>query len=160
MGLSSALDEVYPDTRHQSCRLQKTANILNKLPKSLQPEVKQSLHDIWQADTRKNAEKAFDFFARTYEARYSKAVQCLQKDGDTLISFYDYPAQHGQSIRSSNPIESTFGTIPYRTRRAKGCLSRDGMLHMIFKLRMCAETRWTKLRGFNYLVKEIEGRQF
>ncbi len=160
MGFWSALDEVYPKTRLQRCWVHKTANILNKLPKSLQPKVKQSLHDIWQADTRENAEKAFDFFVQTYEAKYPKAVECLQKDRETLMAFYDFPAQHWQSIRTSNPIESTFGTIRHRTRRSKGCLSRDGMLHMMFKLGICAETRWRKLRGFNYLAKVIEGVQF
>ena len=160
MGFWAALDEVYPDTRHQRCWVHKTANILNRFPKSLQPKAKQSLHDIWQADTRKNAEKAFDLFAQTYEAKYPKAVECLQKDQDTLMAFFDFPAQHWQSIRTSNPIESTFGTIRHRTRRSKGCLSRDGMLHMMFKLGICAEKRWRKLRGFNYLAKVIEGVQF
>ena len=91
MGFWSALDEIYPDTRHQRCWVHKTANILNKLPKSLQPKVKQSLHDIWQAETREDAESAFDLFVQTYEAKYPKAVECLQKDRDTLLAFYDYP---------------------------------------------------------------------
>jgi transposase-like protein len=160
MGFWSALDEVYPKTQHQRCWVHKTANILNKLPKSLQPKVKQSLHDIWQADTRENAEKAFDLFVQSYEAKYPKAVECLQKDHGALMAFFNFPAQHWQRIRTSNPIESTFGTIRHRTRRAKGCLSRDGMLHMMFKLGICAETRWRKLRGFNYLGKVIKGVQF
>jgi putative transposase len=160
MGFWSALDEVYPDTRHQRCWVHKTANILNKLPKSLQPKVKQSLHDIWQAETREDAERAYDLFAQIYEAKYPKAVECLQKDRGVLLSFYDFPAQHWQSIRSSNPIESTFGTIRHRTRRSKGCLTRDGMLHMIFKLGQCAEGKWRKLRGFNYLAKVINGVEF
>ncbi len=160
MGFWSALDEVYPDTRHQRCWVHKTANILNKLPKSLQPKVKQSLHDIWQAETRQDAQSAFDLFVQTYEAKYPKAVECLQKDRDTLLAFYNYPAQHWQSIRSSNPIESTFATIRHRTRRSKGCLTRDGMLHMMFKLGLCAEGKWRKLRGFNYLGKVIRGIEF
>ncbi len=160
MGFWAALDEVYPDTRHQRCWVHKTANILNKLPKSLQPKVKQSLHDIWLAETRKDAERAYDLFVQTYDAKYPKAVECLQKDRDTLLAFYDFPAQHWQSIRSSNPIESTFGTIRHRTRRSKGCLTRDGMLHMMFKLGLCAEGKWRKLRGFNYLAKVISGVKF
>jgi transposase-like protein len=160
MGFWAALDEVYPDTRHQRCWVHKTANILNKLPKSLQPKVKQSLHDIWQAETRKDAERAYDLFIQTYDAKYPKAVECLQKDRGTLLAFYDFPAQHWQSIRSSNPIESTFATIRHRTRRSKGCLTRDGMLHMMFKLGLCAERKWRKLRGFNYLAKVIRGVEF
>jgi len=160
MGFWSALDEVYPETRQQRCWVHKTANILNKLPKSLQPKAKQSLHDIWQADTRDHAQSAFDLFVQTYEAKYPKAVECLQKDRENLLAFYDYPAQHWQSIRTSNPIESTFATIRHRTSRSKGCLTRDGMLHMMFKLGMCAEGRWRKLRGFNYLTKVITGVKF
>ena len=160
MGFWAALDEVYPDTRHQRCWVHKTANILNKLPKSLQPKVKQSLHDIWQAETRKDAERAYDLFVQIYEAKYPKAVECLQKDRGALLAFYEFPAQHWQSIRSSNPIESTFGTIRHRTRRSKGCLTRDGMLHMMFKLGQCAEGKWRKLRGFNYLAKVINGVKF
>ncbi len=94
MGFWSALDEIYPDMRHQRCRVHKTANILNILPKSLQPKVKQSLHYIWQAEARKDAESAFDLFVQTYEAKYPKAVECLQKDRGTLLAFYNFPAQH------------------------------------------------------------------
>jgi len=160
LGFWCAIDEIYPDTRHQRCWVHKTANILNKLPKSSQPKAKQALHDIWRAETKAAAEKAFDLFIRTYEAKYPKAVQCLLKDREVLLGFYDYPAQHWQSIRTSNPIESTFGTIRHRTKRAKGCLSRTGMLHMMFKLSECAQKKWRKLRGFNYLGKVIEGVQF
>lgn len=160
LGFWHALDEVYGDTRHQRCWVHKTANILNKLPKSLQPKAKQALHDIWQADTKEKADKAFALFIQSYEDKYPKATNCLQKDREELLAFYDYPAQHWQSIRTSNPIESTFGTIRHRTKRAKGCLSRNGMLHMMFKLGQCAESKWRKLRGFNYLGKVIEGVQF
>jgi len=160
LGFWNALDEIYGDTRHQRCWVHKTANILNKLPKSSQPKAKQALHDIWQAETKENAEKAFDLFIQTYEAKYPKSTLCLQKDRADLLAFYDYPAQHWQSIRTSNPIESTFGTIRHRTKRAKGCLSRDGMLHMMFKLGQCAQKKWRKLRGFDYLSKVIRGVQF
>jgi len=160
MGFWAALEEIYPDTRQQRCWMHKTGNVLNTLPKSLQPKAKQALHDIWQADTRNNAEMAFDLFVKTYEPKYPKAALCLQKDREELLAFYDFPAQHWQSLRTSNPIESTFGTIRHRTKRSKGCLSRDGMLHMMFKLGQCAEKNWRKLRGFNYLAKVIEGVPF
>ena len=160
LGFWTALDEIYCDTRHQRCWVHKTANILNKLPKSLQPKVKRALHNIWQAETKQDAEKSFDLFIQTYEAKYPKSTLCLQKDRAELLVFYDYPAQHWQSIRTSNPIESTFATIRHRTKRAKGCLSRDGMLYMMFKLGQCAQKKWRKLRGFDYLGKVIEGVQF
>ncbi len=160
MGFWAALDEIFRETRHQRCWQHKTVNVLNCLPKSAQPNAKKALHEIWQAETRQNAEKAFDFFVSTYEAKYPKATVCLQKDRDELLTFYDFPAKHWQSIRTSNPIESAFGTIRHRTKRAKGCLSRDGMLHMIFKLGQCAEKKWNKLRGFDYLAKVITGIKF
>lgn len=160
LGFWHAMDEIYPATRHQRCWVHKTANILNKLPKSSQPKAKQALHDIWCAETKAEAEKAFDLFVQSYEAKYPKATECLLKDHEVLLTFYDYPAQHWQSIRTSNPIESTFGTIRHRTKRAKGCLSRTGMLHMMFKLSECAQKKWRKLRGFDYLAKVIEGVQF
>lgn len=160
MGFWAALEEVYPDTRQQRCWMHKTMNVLNGLPKSAQPKAKQALHAIWQAETRAEAEKAFDLFIRTYEPKYPKATLCLQKDREELMAFYDFPAQHWQSIRTSNPIESTFGTIRHRTKRSKGCLSRDGMLHMMFKLGQCAETTWRRLRGFDYLAKVVTGIKF
>jgi transposase-like protein len=160
MGFWAALEEIYPDTRQQRCWMHKTCNVLNAFPKSLQAKAKQSLHDIWQADTFKNAESAFDLFIETYEAKYPKATICLQKDRDELLAFYNFPATHWQSLRTSNPIESTFGTIRHRTKRSKGCLSRDGMLHMMFKLSQCAALNWRRLRGFNYLAKVIEGVPF
>ena len=160
MGFWSALDKIYPETQHQRCWVHKSANVLNKLPKSLQPKVKQSLHNIWQAETKVDAEKAFDLLIRTYQDKYPKATECLQKDHDTLLAFYNFPAKHWQSIRSSNPIESTFGTIRHRTKRSKGCLTRNGMLHMMFKLGICAESNWRKLRGFTDLGKVITGVKF
>ena len=120
MGFWAALEEVYPTTRQQRCWMHKTMNVLNCLPKSLQPKAKQALHEIWQANTREDAEKAFDLFLVTYEPKYPKAALCLAKDQEELMAFYDFPAQHWQSIRTSNPIESTFGTIRHRTKRSKG----------------------------------------
>jgi putative transposase len=160
MGFWAALEEVYPETHQQRCWMHKTMNVLNCLPKSAQAKAKGSLHDIWQAETKADAEKSFDLFIKMYEPKYPKAAICLQKDRDEMMAFYDFPAQHWQSIRTSNPIESTFGTIRHRTRRSKGCLSRDGMLHMMFKLGQCAEKKWRRLRGFDYLTKVITGVKF
>lgn len=160
MGFWAALEEVYPKTRQQRCWMHKTMNVLNCLPKSAQPKAKQALHAIWQAETRAEAQKAYDLFIRTYEPKYPKAAVCLHKDREELMAFYDFPARHWQSIRTSNPIESTFGTIRHRTKRSKGCLSRDGMLHMMFKLGQCAEKNWRRLRGFDYLAKVVTGIKF
>jgi len=160
MGFWAALDEVFPKTRHQRCWMHKTGNILNYAPKSAQPKMKQALHDIWRAETQEDAKKAFDQFVDTYDAKYPRATQCLQKDREELLAFYDFPAKHWQSLRTTNPIESTFGTIRHRTKRSKGCLSRDGMLHMSFKLAQCAEKNWRRLRGFDCLAKVIRGVKF
>ena len=124
------------------------------------PEAKQALHEIWQAETREDAGKAFDLFLVTYEPKYPKAALCLEKDREELMAFYDFPAQHWQSIRTSNPIESTFATIRHRTKRSKGCLSRDGMLHMMFKLGQYAQKNWRRQRGFEYLAQVITGAKF
>lgn len=160
MGFWAALDEIYGDTRQQRCWMHKTMNVLNYLPKSSQVKAKEALHNIWQAETKVDAEKAFDLFIKIYEAKYPKATLCLQKDREELMAFYGFPAKHWQSLRTSNPIESTFGTIRHRTKRSKGCLTRDGMLHMMFKLGMCAEKKWRKLRGFNDLAKVVTGVKF
>ena len=160
MGFWAALDEVYPETGQQRCWMHKTMNVLNCLPKTAHVNAKQALHSIWQAETKENAEKAFDLFIETYDPKYPKATLCLLKDHEELMAFFDFPAQHWQSIRTSNPIESTFGTIRHRTKRSKGCLTRNGMLHMMFKLGLCAEKNWRRLRGFNYLAKVITGIKF
>lgn len=160
MGFWAALEEVFPATRQQRCWVHKTGNVLNYLPKRAQPKAKQALHDIWQAETREDAHAAFDLFIKTYEAKYPKASECLIKDRDELLTFYDFPAQHWQSIRTSNPIESAFATIRHRTKRTKGCLSRDGLLHMMFKLGQCAEKSWRRLRGFTHLADVIQGVDF
>lgn len=130
------------------------------MPKLSQPKAKSALHNIWQAETKEDADKAFDLFVKTYEHKYPKAALSLQKDRDELMAFFNFPAQHWQSIRTSNPIESAFATIRHRTKRSKGCLNRDGMLHMMFKLGKCAEENWRKLRGFDYLAKVITGVKF
>jgi transposase-like protein len=135
-------------------------NVLNCLPTLSQPKAKAAIHDTWQAETKDDAIKAFDLFVKTYEAKYPKATLCLQKDREELMAFFDFPAQHWQSIRTSNPIESAVATIRHRTKRSKGCLTRDGMLNMMFKLGQCAEQNWRKLRGFDYLAKVITGVTF
>ena len=160
MGFWAALEEICPDTRQQRCWMHQSANVLNSLPKSVQPRVKQALHEIWQAETRDEAHRAFDGFLQTYEDKYPKAALMLHKDREELLAFYDFPSRHWQSLRTTNPIESTFGTIRHRTKRSKGCLTWDGMLHMMFKLSQCAQKNWRRQRGFDYLAKVITGVKF
>ena len=160
LGFWAALEEIFPGTRHQWCWCHKTQNVLNALPKSVHAKAKQALHEIWQSETKGLAEKAVDAFCDTYELKYPKATACLQKDREELLMFYAFPAAHWPSLRTTNPIESTFGTIRHRTARTKGCLTRDGMLHMMFKLGQCAEKRWRRLRGFKELPKVVAGIPF
>ena len=160
LGFWAALAEIYPETRTQRCWVHKTANVLNYLPKSLQPKAKAALHEIWMAETRADALIAFNQFVAAFEPKYPKAMECLVKDREALLAFYDFPAEHWMHIRTSNAIESTFATIRHRTERTKGCLTRDGMLSMIFKLGMSAEKNWRRLRGFQWLAKLVEGVKF
>ncbi len=139
LGFWSALEEVYPETRHQRCWVHKTANVLNYLPKAVQPKAKRALQEIWMAEDRASAHKAFDGFLRTYGAKYPKAAGYPEKDREVLLTFYDFPAAHWVHIRTMIPVESTFATIRHRTDRAKGCVSRNTMLAMIYKLGMSAE---------------------
>jgi transposase-like protein len=125
----------------------KTVNILNNLPKKLQPKAKDSLHQIWMAETSEDAGKAFDLFIHSYEAKYPKAASCLAKDRDALLAFYDFPAEHWIHLRTTNPIESTFATVRLRTKRTKGAGSRMACLTMVFQLALSAEKRWRKLNG-------------
>jgi transposase-like protein len=160
LGFWKALDEVWPKTRAQRCWVHKTANVLNKLPKSLHGKAKRALHDVWMAETRKDAEAAFDAFIEVYGRKYDKAVDCLRKDRDALLAFYDFPAEHWKHLRTTNPIESTFATVRHRTIRTKGCLSNKTALAMIFKLAQAAEKSWYRLRGHNQLPKVILGVKF
>ena len=160
MGFWGALEEVYGGAREQRCWVHKTRNVLNYLPKSSQAKAKQALHEIWMAETRKDAEAAFDWFLDTYEAKYPKATNCLLKDREELLAFYDFPAEHWVHLRTTNPIESTFATIRHRTARTKGCVSRNTMLAMIFKLGTCAQARWRRLRGFDKVAKVIRDVRF
>ncbi len=160
LGFWKALREVYGSAREQRCWAHKTGNVLNKLPKGLQKKAKQHLHDIWMAETRKDAEAAFDFFLAAYGPKYDKAVACLAKDRDVLLTFYDFPAEHWKHIRTTNPIESTFATVRLRTYRTKGCLSRKTAMAMVFKLCQCAQRKWRKLDGSNQLAEIIRGVKF
>ncbi|MDK1104411.1 MAG: IS256 family transposase, partial [Actinomycetota bacterium] len=160
LGFWKALREVYGETRVQRCWVHKTANVLNQMPKSLQAKAKGHLHDIWMAETRADAEAAFDFFVRAYGVKYGKATERLVKDRERLLSFYDFPAEHWKHIRTTNPIESTFATVRHRTVKTKGCLSRKTALAMTFKLILSAKQKWRKLDGSNQLAELIEGVPF
>jgi len=160
LGFWKAITKHWPATRHQRCWVHKTANVLNKVPKAIQPKVKESLHDIWMSDSRANAEKAFDLCIRKYEVKYPKAMHCLQKDRDKMLTFYDFPAEHWGHIRTSNPIESVFATVRLRTTRTKNCGSRLTTLAMAFKLMLTAQKRWHRLRGYQLLADVINGVRF
>ena len=160
LGFWAALGELYPTTRTQRCWVHKTANVLNKLPKGLQAKAKQGLQAIWMAESRAAASLAFDRFIHTYEDKYPKATACLASDRDALLTFYDFPAAHWQSIRTTNPIESTFATVRLRTARTRGCVSRTSLLTMVFKLGLCAEQNWRRMRGFHHLADVIENVKF
>lgn len=160
LGFWAALEEVYPQTRQQLCWKHKTVNVLNYLPRAVQPKAKAALHEIWMAETKADAERAFDQFIANFGAKYPKAVECLAKDRAELLAFYDFPAEHWIHLRTTNPIESSFATVRHRTDRTKGCLTREGMLAMIFKLGMSAERSWKRLRGFEQLAKVIKGVKF
>ena len=160
LGFWKAIRQVWPKTREQRCWVHKTANILDKMPKRLQPTAKAMLHEIWMADTRENANKAFDLFVATYEAKYSKAVDCLTKDRDVLLTFYDFPAEHWIHVRTTNPIESTFATVRLRTKRTKGSGTRTACLTMVFKLMQSAQKRWRALNGSERIPDVIQGATF
>jgi len=160
LGFWNALSKVYPDSRHQRCWVHKTANILNKLPKSVQPKVKAALHEIWMASTREDAYKAFDNTFALFSAKYPKAMECLNKDREELLAFYDFPAEHWIHIRTTNPIESAFATVRLRTKKCRNCGSRDTTLAMVFKLMESAQKRWIKIRGFNLLTLVVNNVKF
>ena len=160
LGFWKALRQVFPATKEQRCWVHKTANVLDKLPKAQQPKAKAMLHDIWQAETKAAAEKAFDLFVATYEAKYAKAVGCLAKDREELLAFYDFPAQHWIHLRTTNPIESTFATVRLRTTKTKGSGCRSACLTMVFKLMESASKKWRLLNGSPLLVKVIAGVRF
>ena len=160
LGFWAACRKQWPDTREQRCWVHKTANVLNKLPKSVQSKAKAMLHEMWRAETKANAEAAFDLFVRTFGAKYPQAVECLTKDREVLLTFYDFPAEHWLHLRTTNPIESTFATVRLRHRRTKGSGSRTACLAMVFKLVLAAEKRWRRLNGSALLPQVIRGVRF
>ena len=160
LGFWKALPKVYPTTRTQRCWVHKTANVLDKLPKRLQPRAKEAIHDIWMADTREAAGKAFNSFLETYGAKYPKACACLAKDREELLTFYDFPAEHWKHLRTTNPIESVFATVRLRHRRTKGSGSRNACLAMVHQLIQSAANRWRLLSSSNLLPDVIAGVQF
>ena len=160
LGFWAAIREVFGGTREQRCWFHKAGNVLNAMPKSLQAKAKGHLHDIWQAETKAEAEAAFDFFVEIYGVKYDKAVAKLVKDRDELLAFYDFPAEHWKHIRTSNPIESTFATVRHRTSKTKGCLSRKTGLAMAFRLMMSAQAKWRKLDGASRMPEIVQGVEF
>jgi transposase-like protein len=160
LGFWKALRQVYGQSRGQRCWVHKTANVLDKLPKDLQPQAKQRLQAIWMAPDRQRAAMAFDLFIATYEAKYPKAAECLAQDREVLLAFYDFPAEHWGHIRTTNPIESTFATVRARTDKTRGCLSRVTMLAMVCKLYQSAAKRWHRLRAAHYLTEVMNGMTF
>ena len=157
LGFWKALVEVFPATRHQRCWMHKTGNVLNKLPKAAQPAAKADIHEIWMAAGRAEASAALERFAAKSAKKYPKAVDCLTKDREALLAFYDFPAEHWVHLRTTNPVESVFATVRHRTIRTKGCLSHGTAMVMVFKLITAASRTWRKLKGSNQLPKIIQG---
>jgi putative transposase len=160
LGFWAALRKVFGETREQRCWVHKTANVLNNMPRSVQPRAKSAIHEIWMAETRVDAAKAFDAFLETYRAKYPAACECLKKDRDVLLAFYDFPAEHWIHLRTTNPIESTFSTIRLRHRRTKGSGSRRASLAMMFKLAQAAQKKWRRLNGHTHIAHLLEGKIF
>ena len=160
LGFWAALPEVFPETREQRCWVHKMANILDKVPKSVQPGMKGAIYEMFMAPTREKAMEAYERFIELYDDKYPKAVECLVKDKEQLFTFYDFPAKHWIHIRSTNPIESTFATVRHRTRRTKGCGSRIATLTMTFKLVLEAQKTWKKIKGYRLLEHVINGVPF
>ncbi|KAB5494276.1 IS256 family transposase [Serratia sp. RJAL6] len=160
MGFWKALAKVFPDTRHQRCLVHKTANVLASLPKSMQPKVKSELREIWLAEDRESANKALDGVLAKYGDKYSAAMKKLTKDREELLAFYDFPATHWASIRTTNPIESAFATVRLRSKRAKNCGSRATTLTMVFKLLQTAQKSWNRLKGFELLTLVVNNVPF
>jgi putative transposase len=160
LGFWKAVRQVWPATAEQRCWVHKTANVLDKLPKSVQPKAKDMLHEIYLAPSRAEAEKAFDLFVRTYEAKYPKATECLGKDRKELLAFYDFPAEHWLHLRTTNVIESVFATVRLRTEKTKGSGTRVACLTMVFKLMQSASRHWRSLNGSGLLSEVVKGTVF
>jgi transposase-like protein len=160
LGFWKALDEIFPGTRHQRCWVHKSANVLNKVPKAMQHAMKADLREIHSAPTRAAAEVAMEVFVEKYGAKYARAAECLMKDREALLAFYDLPAEHWDHLRTTNPIESVFATVRHRTVRTKGALSPTTARLMVFKLVMAAAKGWRRLKGENQLPKVVAGVTF
>jgi putative transposase len=160
LGFWKALGKVWPQTAQQRCWVHKTANVMEKLPKSMQPKVKEVLHNIWGAETREQAESVLKQCVERFSPKYPKAMICLEKDKESLLAFYDFPAENWQHIRTTNPIESVFATVRLRTNKTKNCGSRATTLSMAFKLVETAQKNWHRLRGYKYLADIITGIKF
>lgn len=160
LGFWKAIAKCWPETVQQRCWVHKTANVLNKLPKAVQPKVKEALHDIWMAETKDSAHKAFDTCIKRFCPKYQGAMDCLAKDKEQLLAFYNFPAEHWTHLRTTNPIESVFATVRLRTNKTKNCGSRLTTLSMAYKLLVTAEKNWYRLRGFKLLADVIKGVQF
>jgi transposase-like protein len=160
LGFWSALREEFPETKEQRCWVHKTANILDKMPKSVQPRAKEKIHEMYLSPTKEEALKAYEEFNSLYESKYETACKCLQKDKENLFMFYDFPAEHWKHIRTTNPIESTFATVRLRTKRTKGCGSRIATLTMVYKLILEAEKRWQRIRGYKLIPLVMKGVKF
>jgi putative transposase len=160
LGFWAALPQVYPETKAQRCWVHKTANVLDKMPASVQPKAKEKIHDMYMAPTKEQALVAYNSFLTLYGTKFPKACECLTKDKDVLFTFYDFPAEHWIHLRSTNPIESTFATVRHRTKRTKGCGTRLATLTMVFKLCKQAEKTWKRIKGYRLIAKVIEGVRF
>ncbi|MDP6526945.1 MAG: IS256 family transposase [Kiritimatiellia bacterium] len=160
LGFWAALAEAFPETQWQRCWIHKKANVLNKMPKKVQPSAKKLLDEMHQAETEQDAMDAYDEFQKLYQAKFPKACECLSKDKDVLFTFYSFPAEHWNHIRTTNPIESTFATVRHRTRRTKGCGSRTATLTMVFKLCLEAQKTWRRINGYDIITLLIQGRKF
>lgn len=160
LGFWKAIDEVFPGTRHQRCWVHKTANVLNKVALSVQANMKKDLREVYLAPNRASAEVAIDVFAEKYGAKYDKAIECLTKDRETMLAFYEFPAEHWDHLRTTNPIESVFATVRHRTVRTRGSLSSTTAKLMVFKLIIAASKTWRRLQGENQLPKVIGGVRF
>jgi transposase-like protein len=160
LGFWKAMRQVWDTTREQRCWVHKTANVLDKLPKGTQPKAKRMLHDIYEAEGRAKAEQAFDLFVKTFEAKYPKATECLSKDRDVLLTFYDFPAEHWLHVRTTNPIESVFSTVRLRHRKTKGSGTRSACLTMVYKLMESASKKWRALNGSTLLPEVVKGTVF
>jgi len=160
LGFWAALEEQWPSCRQQRCWVHKTANVLDKLPKKLQPDAKKLITEIYVAPTRADAEKSFTDFGKIYVDKYPKAAACLEKDHEQLLSFYDFPAQHWAHLRTTNPIESSFAMVRHRSRQTKGCGSREATLALVYKLGRECERKWRRLNSHELIDKIIHGVLF